>query len=113
MKATELRIGNLVQYSDGGGITELSGIAIHSFDCGILKIKPIELTEEWLIRLGFEWDIYWQGHTDGNWVLTSGEIGWRIAYGKRKHDFIVYKIQYVHQLQNLYFALTAVELELK
>lgn len=74
-------------------------------------LQPIPLTPEILEKCGFEWDIYWQGRTDGNWVITEGEAEtWRIAYGKRKNDIVVYGIKYLHKFQNLYFELTGKEL---
>ena len=74
-------------------------------------VYPIPLTPEILEKCGFQWDIYWQGLTDGNWVLTEGENNtYRLAYGKRRHDVIVYGIKYLHQLQNLFFCLVGQEL---
>lgn len=126
IKAQELRIGNIISsqsnlhkqvtvlqlFSDsyqadfGNGNR---GAMMYSTSDGI------PLTSEWLYRLGLYWDIYWQGITDGNWVLTEGnENGtWRIAYGKTRHDIIVWNIKYVHQLQNLYQCLSGKELQLK
>jgi len=123
MKASELRLGNYIT-SDGDvfKVDSISDDIVHAGALGIYKISfddgdeyGIPLTEEWLTRFGIDWDIYWQGYTDGNWVLTNGnETGiWRIAYGKRRNDIIVWYLKYVHQLQNLYFALTGKELKLK
>ena len=50
MKETELRIGNLVNYGDSELI-----IGINYFrDGDFNKLEPILLTEEWLIKFGFE-----------------------------------------------------------
>lgn len=75
-------------------------------------VSPIPLTEEWLVKFGFELQI-------GNHIL---ENHW--GHLIRWHDSIIItddisnhskgltvKIEYVHQLQNLYFALTGEELE--
>lgn len=141
MKAQELRIGNYVTIDNPKAWPSLKGLPMRVTEyhaerdndfpnsTGSISvedddrdsygqfdefIKPIPLTEDWLNRMGLEWDIYWQGHTDGNWVLTPGNDSgnWRIAYGKRRTDTIVYDIKYVHQLQNLYFTLTGKELTL-
>lgn len=114
MKATELRIGNYVYQSDAYGDTPITGYQIYQFDTfcrgGIVAdyykgFKPIPLTEEWLLRFGFEKDdtiwikhpIYGLLEKNGRFFIELGETGG------------IY-IQYVHQLQNLYFALTGEEL---
>jgi hypothetical protein len=108
MKATELRIGNLV-WEDYGGEYEVLMISPNYVDLvkpflslsgryDINSLKPIPLTEEWLLKLGFVWveDIkilkgYLDDYIDGNSNT---------------------QLKYVHQLQNLYFALTGEELTL-
>lgn len=71
-------------------------------------IKPIKLTEEWLIKFGFEvalnglWDVtenYSMRLEMDNYVRCSTE------------PISLIEIKYVHQLQNLYFALTGKELK--
>lgn len=113
IQANELRIGNWVNYlRSDKEVTPLRVDRIQGND-DYGDCYPIPLTPEILQKTNFEWDIFWQGLTDGNWVLTEGEKGYRIAYGKRRHDFIVYGIEYLHQLQNLYFALTGTELNVQ
>ena len=108
MKATELRIGNLFykDYPTGKEIetvNEISNFFINSV--GISSIKPIPLTKDWLLKFGFD------GCKSPNKDIQVGlvddemSLAWRV--------FILKKIQYVHQLQNLYFALTGEELTLK
>ena len=109
MKANELRIGNLILKE--GEIITVSSFTLYNVERDEEAFEPIVLTEKWLLKLGFEWDIFYQGYTDGNWVIKpNDEKGYRLSYGKRKYDVIVWTIQYVHQLQNLYFALTGKEL---
>ncbi len=76
-------------------------------------IKPITLTEDWLIRFGFEniGSVYEIGelnalnNRDLTLVLcTEDNI---ISYNDYLHPIL-----YVHQLQNLYFAITGKELTL-
>jgi hypothetical protein len=106
MKASELRIGNLV-YDNLGGTLKIKGISLES---DLSHIKPIPLTEEWLLKFGFEWK---------NFAFRDGTF--TVRYQK---EFYVYlsvegvrpiqiKLDYVHQLQNLYFALTGEELVVK
>lgn len=112
----ELRIGNYLQF----GNDLIDKVLTICFDrregflingqVPVELIEPIPLTTEILAKCGFEWDIYWQGITDGNWVLTEGEKGYKIAYGKRRHDTILWGIQWLHQFQNLYYSLTGTEL---
>jgi hypothetical protein len=76
--------------------------------------KPIPLTEEWLLKLGLEKIGIWTfslnlaGNLDLIYYL--GEKGWSIGL-KSYSDFS--NLKYVHQLQNLYFALTGKELTIK
>lgn len=122
MKAEELRIGNLVLYQGDPkiivGITEehpyIDDITFDYLDWD--EIKPIPLTEEWLLNLGFTTDpkhhvlCYDLGllsielpnkfHSSGRAYFNS----WAILNEMPKH---------VHQLQNLYFALTGQELVIK
>lgn len=83
--------------------------------------KPIPLTEEWLLKFGFENDTY------GNFTLSLGDIldvQWVMVsfkyYDLKEWDStqfsdnnLMYDCKYVHQLQNLYFSLTGKELEVK
>jgi hypothetical protein len=109
MKPNELRIGNYV-FDNLGGILKIKGINI---DSDLSHIQPILITEDWLIKLGFDKIMSWtfKIHMNGNHYLTYylGEKGWAIGY-KRYSDF---NCEYVHQMQNLYFALTNKELSFK
>jgi hypothetical protein len=69
-------------------------------------IKPIPLTEEWLLKFGFSKKV--------DYLLQKR--GFSICFEKHGDIFecflesIGIEIEYVHQLQNLYFALTNEEL---
>jgi hypothetical protein len=111
MKANELRIGSLVDWN--GEIAKISQILELEvvFTCGesdlTKAIKPIPLTEDFVIDLGLnpveiengEW--YYQNN---KFRLNKNYSGF---YYSRNLD-----VKYVHQLQNLYFALTGEELTL-
>ncbi len=125
MKVEELRIGNLLR--DKVTKTELRVIKLTEQDIVTYVIdrsmfplldgwgaEPIPLTEEWKLKFGFEkteWDNFNSyrliiGNNDYAIVLYSDgncEVG----------DIITCKIEYVHQLQNLYFALKSEELTFK
>lgn len=109
MEARELRIGNLVLFEPFKG----SGFEIISVQELPFKkrnvVEPIPLTEDWLVKFGFEnlYDTRWQnysvdlfGDSEGYWLLSEERTNWPKP------------IKYVHQLQNLYFALTGKELEI-
>jgi hypothetical protein len=74
-----------------------------------IGIKPIPLTEEWLLKFGFLKNLTsWT-----NWEKPNNTKEVRlIIQGK----YLFYNgriIEHVHQLQNLYYSLTGEELELK
>ena len=123
IKANEFRINNYVNAL--GNVRQIRGISqynqkhrtqtvVHYFEfdnCIPLKgihLKPIPLTEEWLIgKLNFnkvgvnfidENDFVIYTRKNGEFVFRSG-----------KYEIV---LNYVHQLQNLYFALCGKELVL-
>ena len=128
MRVTELRIGNWLQRLDG---------SVFQITCDDLKIineiaeklhpQPIPLTEEWLLKFRFEKDdIAYSKNIDlfggGKKLSFSGDYLYIVDSEKQNTiptDIItiwnkdVKKNFYVHQLQNLYFALTGEELTLK
>lgn len=121
IKAEELKIGNLIQdleiepyYFEVEELRKYVGYSIWAFyrkgSVKAKEVEPIPLTEEWLVRFGFEKQMAWtyRKHISGNNYLVYylGEKGWSIN-NKNYSDF---NCQYVHQLQNLYFALTQTEL---
>ena len=118
MDAKELRIGNLVNTKDG--ITTVYdvlefGINMHH-DCWLYDIKdvsPIPLTEEWLIKLGFEDNkthfTKWINE-DRTFIVEYDVMDTRYFLCDTDVDT---NIKYVHQLQNLYKALTGGELTIK
>lgn len=80
---------------------------------GYEGIKPIPITKEWMVKFGML-DIQWC-YMFGEYSpygLIDLELG---GYGfvLLKDGFYLHKIEYVHQLQNLYFALKGTELEIK
>ena len=116
MKANELRIGNLVQLDGLKRPIKVSIIDTTETN-SITKYKPIILTEEWLLKFGFERDgkydfelkvngIYFRGMCDDRQPINTSISIFNLP------DCAI-KVKQVHQLQNLYFALTGQELTLK
>lgn len=126
MKASELRIGNLTNLGvvykieeDRFYVYDKDGTNFGSYWA---KIEPIPLTEEWLLRFGFKYkkcgmcgqdqwanmDFWYIDTQSGEAIVLRGNI---------KNTKILYphftSIYYVHQLQNLYFAITGEELTIK
>lgn len=116
MKASELRIGNYVKCDSipEVGILKISVINKDFVNgCNIELIKPIPLTEEWLLKFGFDkWNDY---------CYCNGKIAVEGLFKKFNESICLLRcgnddyveltnIKHVHQLQNLYFALTNEEL---
>lgn len=110
MKASELRIGNIVSYGDGELFVDINVFR----DLEHYKLKPIPLTEEWLVKFGFEkeYSNYWS-HKKSYFEIDKDNYGLWInsVNGNEYHHGNGFK--HVHQLQNLYFALTGEELTLQ
>ena len=90
-------------------------------------INPIELTEEWLVKFGFVTDgvtfdrevpfVFHYGYrfslyNTGN-AVDFNRSGWAVRVFQSKQTIEIGRIQHVHQLQNIFFALTNEELNIK
>ncbi len=113
INANELRIGNLLNYqtAEGDILTAtidwqaLKWISEDSKGFNLVH-SAIPLTEDWLLKFGFEKIVGWDDITFFSKNGVDIEIHNDGFYANRK-------IEYIHTLQNLYFALTGVELEMK
>lgn len=113
MKANELRIGNWYHWHSEGKYYEYQVAAKDFSNRNHENFEPIPLTEEWLLKMGFE-DVNFKGTYGFQFLDMCLSIYksygvWRIVFEKADR---MLKIKYVHQLQNLYFALTGQELTL-
>jgi hypothetical protein len=116
IKANELRLGNL--YDNNGNYSVVTPSTIESvFESERVWCKPIPLTEELLLKCGAK--------TGCGETFKIGEITIMIRNGKIvpitnvTHGYtwingkLIYnKTIYLHQLQNLYFALCGEELKI-
>ena len=133
MKANELRLGNILMYNSPISLTSqtvevniyhLSDILGHtplSYSDRKNAYQAIPITEEWLIKFGFE------GDDDERHIVLGLGGGEELsierltktcclirAIKNESVDFVyVAYPEYVHQLQNLYFSITGKELEVK
>lgn len=107
MKIEELRIGNLVYDTKG----DVNTVCLETFVKFNYQIKPIKLTEEWLIKLGFKrmFNYYFIASLKGvsiNITLQKTLVAYNFTDCLKE-------LQYVHQLQNLYFSIKNRELPIK
>jgi hypothetical protein len=118
MKANELKIGNFIYY--GANERVLDTLLFLQLLKYTTIFEPIPLTEEWLLKLGwvkkenvFRMSKYWVE------FRNSKKHGVLIYFGCFNFKYRIYfleifnELKYVHQLQNLYFALTGEELTIK
>jgi hypothetical protein len=109
MEAKELRIGNYA--SNGENVMLVDCHTIYDNTVIFNGLKSIPLTEEWLLKFGFK-----KGTIENdNWAFTIFFYDiWRVIYKEKKGygsaDVYLENFWSVHQLQNLYFALTNKEL---
>lgn len=135
----ELRIGNL--FRDKYGLIISCPVCTIDFienkvnGLSVDKIHPIKLTNELLENYGFKKQRHWnstyygtydwlknfrfkEGMSDGyfykeNFILDSfvSKNGYYLTHDNLQCDSVL--IEYVHQLQNLYFSITGNELTIK
>lgn len=135
MKANEVRIGNLIYdpIEIGGNVTTIKRIETDEDEySGYLDhCNPIPLTEDWLVKFGFEYkECSRYGH---KFIMPIADWGFIVENSFKKetwffgHEYydsgddnldfksltFCYNLKYVHQLQNIYFALTGEELTIK
>ena len=118
MKTNELRIGNLVYRNTFKGDVVFKVEEIRK-NCVVCKndnaplktLNPIPLTEDILLKCGFEKfaQVWYRHKTSGFEFALSGLIATNSYFG----CFPVDCCNYLHQLQNLYFALTNEELNIE
>ena len=120
MDAKQLRIGNTVEYNlIGENVDKWIVTDVDEDDiCDTSYLRPIPLTEEWLVKFG------WGKSDEHELCDNSNEIVFVYDWHFKRleiqidteHVGVEYKldhIKHVHQLQNLYFALTDEELTTK
>lgn len=127
MEARELRIGNLVFSPYDNKAIQVNGTDIFMLEVEHhreLKFKPIPISDEWLKHIGFQ--ISDDSYSDGNHKPANYKEAF---YGENPvtKDYLLmlknvgdgwfyrngyFKIDYLHQIQNLHFALTNKEIKI-
>lgn len=131
LTARELRISNLI-YKFG----EVIPVSLQTLESIVLDwgvYEPIPLSESWLKKFGFEegnhnwWKITYEafGDTKDEFDRMCLQHTVEISVNSSSHYASIqninddeqgatvnYKIEYVHQLQNLFYALTGKELQI-
>lgn len=129
MKAQELRIGNWINDITGHE-TQVRGITKQGIWIGDnagpgpeVAFTPIELTHEWLERFGFEcigkdtdYEMFCIGYREDDSHEGVGSYSCEFELNKNDDgsfhlELSSVEVYHVHQLQNLYFALTNQELK--
>jgi len=126
MRANEIRIGNFLQDEFGkiryGYVTQINDSSVRlkmEFSrllCSYKDVNPIPLTEECVFELE---DKYWDFIGFGTRLIYQDKLNPAIKIEKSKtqwafyfNDELINFKDYLHEAQNLYFALTGEELTL-
>lgn len=112
----ELRIGNWVSIAGVEIKLSVQALArIFEQDGDSTRCEPILLTEDWMVRFEFEsvddkvYSIKPRlSICPDAYIIRTGNV-WKIQLGNE--TLSMPHVKYVHQLQNLYFALTGAEIK--
>lgn len=109
IKANELRVGNL--YLHGETIDDFKEKQIAQ---DLADWHPIPLTLDWLFKMGFE-PYHMNPRLEYFYHNIQGYYPFQIYQSREGHFFFNENLwlKSVHQIQNLYFALTGQELQIK
>jgi hypothetical protein len=104
MKANELRIGNWVRLRQHDAFIQIEQYQLCESE--LINLQPIPITEEWLLEFGFISNPYDDRYEKGS-IHVECDI--------RKGQTYLWienmpHIKYIHQIQNLHFALEGEEL---
>jgi len=129
MKANEFRIGNLINFPFHNENVKIVGIYLNGDNVRSIQVetlgtilaepileqfKVIPLTEKWFLDFGFKKRknqhlFNWNNQITISQYIDSNSNYFFINNKDLSKKFM--EIEYVHQLQNLYFALTGEELQ--
>ena len=117
MKITDLRLGNILSFVLPENICVVDSVCdelIGSYplgrqsdfnaERGIESFRPVLINSEWLLKLGFV-----ESSHNGSFEIRINLMGDGYACFNC-FGYFLREVKYVHELQNLYFALTDEEL---
>lgn len=129
INANELRIGNYVFEKITNIFCEVTSINHEgnlrlfcnggSVGANVDEVAPIPLTEEILLKFGGKplengfWISVYNLKAELHFEVFNNTSEIVTTIKSQFSDLILDRIKYVHQLQNLYFALTNIELQIK
>lgn len=122
IKANELRIGNLlenmgdiikVEYLDKSLVKGVyHRVDTYNTSIQLKQCNPILLTEELCLKFNFQKDLENTIYKDINKYCFFCYDSNTVLLYDNENNYCLRKIKYVHELQNLFFALTGEELSL-
>lgn len=119
MEANELRIGNYLEFTDTMvcAVTSIRSknefVVNDQWSSYATEVRPIPLTEKWLLKFGFEKHGEWYCIRGNNMLSINVSIKHNKTTVGENEEYEIDNMNFVHQLQNLYFALTGTELKTK
>jgi hypothetical protein len=120
MKATELRVGNYIQDCFDVKKREVRQLDLEDFSA-MLNYRnsnhpntyiAVKINNEWIKSFGFENSknqdkFFTKDNTIG---ISTADDKFRFIQGNFVCQIVLREFEYVHELQNLYYAITGVEL---
>lgn len=104
MKTTDLRLGNYIDKY--GKPTKVDLGILQKIENGSVIYKPIPLSEKWLLKLDFQKrDVEFPSYTKKGIQINYLNGKW-VEYVRR------IEVKTVHKLQNLFYCLSGIDLEL-
>ena len=115
MESMEFRLGNLVFKEDCVHPVSFYDFYDGGADFVLYDYKPIPLTEDWMLRFGAEKEIYEEGSDEYYLIIRRDKFS--IIWESDDNVYCdisenVFKLKYVHTMQNMYYALEGEELKL-
>lgn len=122
MKITYLRIGNLIQWGDeSNNIVSIVGLYLGDNEYSAIETNKkelatvdefigIRLTDEWYCKLGFNfYQGVWYNEDKSVMIFPDGRL-FLVGGGG---EWYVNTVNFIHELQNLYFVVEGEELKIK